>query len=161
MQQAGQVLKPNGVDGELLVSFLRTDPDDINLEEPVFIEFDGLPVPFFIESLLRRSGSRAVVRLTGVRSLRDARELEGKAIWSESLEGESDGNDLTGWKVYDAEGHLAGTVDGVEDIPGNTCLSIIPEGGTESVLIPFHEDLVISVDEKRQSLRMVIPEGLL
>ena len=161
MQQAGQVLKPNGVDGQLLVSFLRTDPDDINQEEPVFIEFDGLPVPFFFESLLRRSGTRAVVRLTGVRSLKDALELEGKAIWSESRGDDDAEEDLTGWKVYAENGTLAGTVDGVEDIPGNTCLSIVPEGRNESVLIPFHEDLVISVDEKRQSLRMVIPEGLL
>ena len=161
MRKAGQVLKPNGVDGELLVSFLRTDPDDINLKEPVFIEFDGLPVPFFIESILRRSGSRAAVRLTGVRSLRDALELEGKVVWTESEEEDDGDEDLTGWKIYDAEGSLAGTVDGVEEIPGNTCLSITPEGRSESVLIPFHEDLVISVDKTNQSLKMVIPEGLL
>ena len=47
MQRIAQVLKSNGRDGELLVSFTGIDPEDIDLEEPVFIEFDGLPVPFY------------------------------------------------------------------------------------------------------------------
>ena len=160
-QTIGRILKSNGTDGELLAGFPDGMPGQADNKEPVFIEFDGLPVPFFFESLLRRSGTRAVVRLTGVRSLKDALELEGKAIWSESRGDDDAEEDLTGWKVYAENGTLAGTVDGVEDIPGNTCLSIVTEGRNESVLIPFHEDLVISVDEKRQSLRMVIPEGLL
>ena len=46
MQRIGQVLKSNGRDGELLVSFSGIAPEEIDLEEPVFIEFDGLPVPF-------------------------------------------------------------------------------------------------------------------
>jgi len=161
MRPTGQVLKPNGVDGELLVSFRGIDPDDINLQEPVFIEFDGLPVPYFFESLVRRSSSRASVRLTGVRTLRDASELEGKTIFSESEPEAEDQVDITGWTVLDSDGRVAGTVDDIEDIPGNTCLSIIPQGKAEPVLIPFHEDLVLEVNEKEQSIRMVIPEGLL
>ena len=49
MQRIGQVLKSNGRDGELLVSFSGIAPEDIDLEEPVFIEFDGLPVPFILK----------------------------------------------------------------------------------------------------------------
>ena len=45
MERIAQVLKSNGVEGELLVSFIDFDPEDISLEEPVFVEFDGLPVP--------------------------------------------------------------------------------------------------------------------
>ena len=66
--QVAQVLKSNGTDGEVLMGFRNIDPDDINLQEPVFIEFDGLPVPYFMESFIRRGTSKALVRLTGVRS---------------------------------------------------------------------------------------------
>ena len=52
MLQIAQVLKSNGTDGELVMSFREIAPEDINLKEPVFIVFDGLPVPFFIESLV-------------------------------------------------------------------------------------------------------------
>ena len=75
----GKVLKSNGTDGELLVSFLDVNPQDIDLQEPVFIEFDGLPVPFYFESFNQRGNNRALVRLTGVRSLKDADELAGSA----------------------------------------------------------------------------------
>ena len=49
-----QVLKSNGTDGGLLFSFLDVSPEDIDLQEPVFIEFDGLPVPFYFESFTQR-----------------------------------------------------------------------------------------------------------
>jgi len=46
MLRIAQVLKSNGTQGELLVSFFDVSPEDIDLEEPVFVYFDGLPVPF-------------------------------------------------------------------------------------------------------------------
>ena len=64
--QIARVLKSNGTEGEVLVGFRDMDPEDLNLKEPVFIEFDGLPVPFFIESFNRRGTSRALMKLTGI-----------------------------------------------------------------------------------------------
>ena len=159
MQRIAQVLKSNGRDGELLVSFIGIDPEDIDLEEPVFIEFDGLPVPFYFESFTQRGFSRALVRLTGVRSLRDAEELAGAAIYVEDDLYEDEEEDLTGWTVLQADGTPAGTVSAHEDIPGNPCIWV--ETGHGEVLIPLHEELVLEVDEEKQTLRMEIPEGLL
>ena len=159
MQRIGQVLKSNGRDGELLVSFSGIAPEDIDLEEPVFIEFDGLPVPFYFESFTQRGSSRALVRLTGVRSLRDAEELAGAAIYVEDDLYEDEEEDLTGWTVLQADGTPAGTVSAHEDIPGNPCIWV--ETGHGEVLIPLHEELVLEVDEEKQTLRMEIPEGLL
>ena len=42
-----RVLKSYGNEGEILVGFRELGPEDLNLKEPVFIMFDGLPVPFF------------------------------------------------------------------------------------------------------------------
>ena len=71
--QIARVLKSNGTEGEVLVGFRDMDPEDLNLKEPVFIEFDGLPVPFFIESFNRRGTSRALIKLTGIKTLPAAR----------------------------------------------------------------------------------------
>lgn len=157
MQRIGQVLKSNGTDGELLISFFDVAPEDIDLQEPVFIYFDGLPVPFYFDSFRRRGVNRALVRLTGVRSLRDADELSGQALYADYFE-EEDGEDLTGWTVRTPEGETVGTVSDYEDIPGNTCLWVKRPDG-EEVLLPFHEDLVVSLEEGILTLR--IPEGLL
>ena len=83
MQRIAQVLKSNGRDGELLLGFVGIAPEDIDTQEPVFIEFDGLPVPFYFESFTPRGNNRALVRLTGVHSLADADELAGAAVYAE------------------------------------------------------------------------------
>ena len=159
MQRIAQVLKSNGRDGELLVSFTLIAPEDIDLEEPVFVEFDGLPFPFYFESFQQRGNSRALVRLTGVHSLADADELAGAALLVEDGLYEDDGEDLTGWTVLDADGREVGTVSAHEDIPGNPCVWVRTKKG--EALLPLHDQLVLSVDEDAQTLRMVIPEGIL
>ena len=159
MLRIAQVLKSNGTDGELLISFLDIAPEDIDLQEPVFIAFDGLPVPFYFESFQPRGTKRALVHLTGVHSLKDADELAGAAVYADYFEEEEE-EYLTGWTVKDAQGTVVGTVTDYEDIPGNTCLWIRKPGG-EEVLVPFHEDLVLGLDEKTGTLTLSIPEGLL
>ena len=159
MQRIGQVLKSNGRDGELLVSFSGISPEEIDLEEPVFIEFDGLPVPFYFESFTPRGNSRALVRLTGVHDLTDADELAGAVLYAEDDLYEDEEEDLTGWTVLNADGTKAGVISAHEDIPGNPCIWV--ETGHGECLLPLHEELILDVDAKEKTLRMEIPEGLL
>jgi len=159
MQRIAQVLKSNGREGELLVGFVGMAPEDIDLEEPVFIEFDGLPVPFYFESFTPRGNTRALVRLTGVRNLTDAEELVGRDVCAEDDLYEDEEEDLTGWTLLDADGTEVGTVTAHEDIPGNPCIWV--ETGHGEVLVPLREELVLHVDEQKETLRMEIPEGLL
>ena len=159
MLRIGQVLKSNGRDGELLVSFTGIAPEEIDLEEPVFIEFDGLPVPFYFESFTLRGNTRALVRLTGVHNLTDADELAGSVLYAEDDLYEDEEEDLTGWTVLDADGNKVGTVSAHEDIPGNPCIWV--ETGHGECLLPLHEELVLDVDETEQAIRMEIPDGLL
>ena len=159
MQRIGQVLKSNGRDGELLVSFSGIAPEEIDLEEPVFIEFDGLPVPFYFETFSQRGNSRALVRLTGVHNLTDADELAGAVLYAEDDLYEDEDEDLTGWTVLDADGTKVGTVSAHEDIPGNPCIWV--ETGHGESLLPLREELVLDVDETERTLRMESPEGLL
>ena len=159
MQKIAQVLKSNGTDGELLVSFFDVFPEDIDLQEPVFIYFDGLPVPFYFESFTPRGTNRALVRLTGVRNLKDADELAGSAIYADYFEEEA-AEDLTGWSVLDAAtGTKIGPIIGYEDIPGNLCVYVDTARG--QVLLPLHEDLVTGMDHDKREITLTIPEGLL
>ena len=158
LQQIAKVLKSNGTDGGLLVGFRDIDPEEISLGEPVFIYFDGLPVPFFISSLTQRGNSRAIVHLNDVTSLEDAEELVGQSVWVdwEEEEGDEEGlGDLVGWTLAGA-----GRITGFLDIPANPCLEVETKNGT-SVLVPFHEDLILSVDPEARVLEMEIPDGLL
>lgn len=161
--QIAQVLKSNGTDGQLLLGLRDIMPEDIDLKEPVFIVFDGLPVPFFILSMSERGKNRILVHLNDVLSLEDAEELVGKEVYvsSETYQSEDDGIPaLIGWTLADGDGNAVGTISDYEDIPGNTCLYVnTPDGRT--VLVPLHEDLVAGMDEKARILRMNLPDGLI
>ncbi len=164
--QIARVLKSNGTDGEILMGFRDVDPEDLNLKEPVFINFDGLPVPFFIESFKTRGTNKALVRITGTHNLDDAEELVGKEVFAQagSLAGsEDDGEmtleDLTGWIITDDSDEKIGTITAFEDIPGNPCLYVDTEAG--QVMIPFNEDFILSLDEETEVISMSLPEGLL
>ena len=184
-----KVSKSDGQDGAVVLSFLSFDPDDLEISEPVFVYFDGLPVPFFIESFTRRGSGKAVVRLTDIRSFEDAEELVGKEVFVED-EGEyEDDTDLIGWTVATvsedkaggssrrktASPTVIGKVTDFLDIPSNPCIEVTPDGcGTEgsgdtkasgtkngAVIIPLHEDFIVSADPETRTLVMSLPEGLI
>ena len=193
LQQVAQVLKSNGTDGELVMSFRDIAPEDINIEEPVFIVFDGLPVPFFIESFTRRGNSKALVHLTDIESQEDVEEITGKAVYIDSnslpeLSIEEDGYAaLIGWMVLkpvfmapgtETDSHRAsedagktgeieefdeveeiGEITDFIDIPNNPCIEVETKNG--AVMIPLHEDLILSLDPDYQEIIMTIPEGLI
>ena len=160
MRRIAQVLKSNGIDGEMLISFLDFDPEDLVLEEPVFIETDGLPVPYFFDAFTRKGNGRALVRLTGVHSLRDADELSGRAIWLETDETDDEETDLTGWTLEDQNGQTVGIVIDYEEIPGNPCLVVETAPG-RTALVPLREELLMDLDAEKEVVRMEIPAGLL
>jgi len=183
MLQIAQVLKSNGTDGELVLGFRDIAPEDINLQEPVFIIFDGLPVPFYIESFTKRGNTKALVRLTDIRSMEDVEEIAGKAVYVEDdqipeMSLEEDGfAALVGWtlltpeipdqvgdddmEVGDDEMSLieVGEITDFIDIPNNPCIEVETENG--AVMIPLHEDLILSIGPEYQEIIMQIPAGLI
>ena len=161
-----RVLKSYGTEGEILAGFRERGVEDLNLEEPVFIIFDGLPVPFFIESLKEKGTSKALLHLTGVHDLTDAEELAGRDIFArkDSLLGTGEDDDLSaedliGWTIQDKDGHTIGEITDFEPIPGNPCLYVTHDGQT--VMIPLHKDFIIDLDEDSMVLCLDLPEGLI
>lgn len=159
MLPIAKILKSNGIEGDVLIGLTGIDAEEIETTEPVFVEFDGLPVPFFIERITPKGNTRAIVHLTDVDNLQDAEELVGREILLDAEDEEDDFEDFTGWTVCD-KGRRIGTVTGLEDIPGNPCLCVEPSSGAGEVLIPLHEDFIISADPCTRTLTMSLPEGL-
>ena len=172
LQQVAQVLKSNGTDGELVMGFREIAPEDINLQEPVFIVFDGLPVPFYIEKFTKRGNTKALVHLTDITSMEDVEEITGKAVYIEAdqlpeMSLEEDGfAALIGWTLLTPDQSEedealieVGEITDFLDIPNNPCIEVETENG--AVMIPLHEDLILSVDPEYQEIIMQIPAGLI
>lgn len=152
-----KVLKSWGTAGQVVLSPASDDPEDFDLEEPVFITFDGLPVPFFIESI-EPKGSRLIVKFEDIDTLEAAEDLVGRQISLLEDEDNQEEDSIIGMTVRNArDGSIVGPVTGVEDYAGNTCITIDYKG--KEVTVPFHEDLVESVQDDVLTIR--IAEGLL
>ena len=154
MLRVAKILKSNGTDGGLLIGVRDIEVGQIDLQEPVFIEFDGLPVPFFIQDLQQRGNSKAVIHLNDIVNLEDAEEVVGRDLFIEGEWEEEPELDFTGWTLLN-RGERVGTVTGMEPIPGNLCLYV---GDT---LIPLHPDLILSADPATRTLDLDLPDGLL
>ena len=154
MIPVAKILKSNGTQGDLLIGLLDVSIEEISTNEPVFVIFDGLPVPFFVESITKKGNSRAIVHLTDIDSLQDAEEVVGREILLDAEFEEEDEEDFTGWALYDKD-RLVGTISGIEDIPGNPCLEVA------GALVPLHEDFILEADPEQKRLVMDLPEGLL
>ena len=113
----------------------------------------------------------------------DVDEISGKAVYIEDsaapeLSLEEDGfAALVGWMLLTPEipdqagdgedviagltGNLCevGEITDFVDIPNNPCIEVETENG--AVMIPLHEDLILSVDPEYQEIIMQIPAGLL
>ncbi len=154
MRVIAKILKSNGTDGGILAGLRGVGLEEIDPRKPVFIEFDGLPVPFFVMSSEPKGSSRAVLHLNDVNCLKDAEELVGKEILAEGDEEGEDELDFTGWTLLN-RGTPVGEITGMEPIPGNLCLYLGDR------LVPLHEDFVISCDPQARILDLDLPEGLL
>ncbi len=147
-----RVVKSYGTLGGVIVSAPEYDGEEIK-NEPVFITFDGLPVPFFIEEIEPRSGVKYYLKLEDIDTLEQAEELVGREI--ELYDEESDGQDaLVGYTVMDENGRTVGKVTAFEDIPGNPCLEV------GEILIPCPDECIISVDSKKRQITLRIAQGL-
>ncbi|MBP3725684.1 MAG: 16S rRNA processing protein RimM [Bacteroidaceae bacterium] len=164
LYKIGRVGKPHGVHGEvqLLVDddvFDRTDTPYI------FIEVDGLPVPFFFESYRFRGSQSALAVFEGIDSEQAARRLTGSTLWFERRLADADADDtalpaLVGYTITDEQQQqTVGTIVAIND----TTINVLFEVETpdhRQLLIPVAEEWITDIDTDRRTVSMHLPEGL-
>ena len=79
--QIAQVQKSYGTEGEVIINFSAEAYDYFDEKRPVFLFFDGLPVPFFVESFETKGTRKALVRLTDINTMSRAEEIVGQKIY--------------------------------------------------------------------------------
>ncbi len=153
-----KVLKSYGTAGAVIIGRDGDFLEDLEKNEPVFIEFDGLPVPFFIESI-EPKGGRYLVKLEDIDSLAAAEEIVGREVrLTENADDEDEDDGIVGRIIRNAAtGDVVGPVVKFIDFSGNTCIEVEHAGGR--VLLPLHEDLIKKV--RKNEIFLTIPDGLL
>lgn len=161
----GRISKINGYDGTVTIKLERQTVGKLKKEEPVFIEIDGRPVPFFISALEDPGTGIMRVRFKYYESYEKMKEFSGCLVFRRGkAKGTRSGlmnrpESLEGFKVIDSTGSLIGTITGIVNNPAHLIARIISPGNKE-LLIPLHEDLIIRSDLVKKTVTMELPDGL-
>ena len=157
----GTLTRTHGIGGELSMNF-TDDVWDRADADYVFLEVDGIQVPFFLEGWRFRSDSVALLKFQDIDSSESALEYVGADVYfphdltpEPSEDDEYTWRHFTGWKVVDDIAREIGEIEHVEDSTANTIFFIGDK------LIPATEDFIERIDAKERTIYMNLPEGLL
>lgn len=156
----GMTGKAHGLAGEITLNY------DADLYEPdaddcLLIETEGIVVPFFIERVRPKTDGKALVKLEGVDTEAQARELVNCEVFRERTDDDEElslvGDYEAGYTLVDAQtGKEIGEIDHIDDETANLLFVL-----TDGTLIPASEELINKVDTEQRLISMNLPEGLL
>ncbi len=139
-----QIVKSYNTNGEIVVKLTSDLLEDLDRKEPVFIYFDELPVPFFIEKFNTKGNSGAIVKLNSVNDLAHSDELvkrsiyiEASSVSADALEeagAESMGDYLAGFILVDDKERVIGEITNYFNYPNNPCIEVLLAEGITSIL---------------------------
>ncbi len=161
----GKLGKPHGVKGELTFAvtddvFDRVDADYL------FLDIDGILVPFYLEEYRFKNDENVLVKFEDVDTQEQARLYTGCEVYfprhlSDSDEENISWAEIVGFQLEDAStGKLVGTVDRVDDSTINLLFEITTPDGRD-LLIPASQQLIVNVDSTRRVIKMSLPDGIL
>ena len=171
LYKIGTLTRAHGVRGEVAFQFTDDVWDRVEADY-LFLQLDGLQVPFFLEEWRFRSDSVALLKFEDIDSADDANRLVGSDVYfpkaltpSDIEEEELTWRHFTGFEVYQTpapkeDKMFLGTVTSVLDQTANVLLVVENPEGRE-LLIPAHEDFILRADHQQRHLIVNVPEDLL
>ena len=162
--EIGTIQRTHGVGGEFQVIW----NDDFYLEEQnlesVFIEFDGIPVPFFIASIRSKGEDKALVKFDDIEDVDAADELVGLKMLLPADEiapnDELLMSDLVGYSLSNAQNQPIGKIVDYQEYQSNSVFTVLHHSGKE-VMLPATDELIVEFDTEKKTIIMEIPEGLI
>lgn len=164
-EKIGFFRKTHGVRGELVLEFEEQYEYSVEEAERFFVEIEGLLVPFFIsdEGLRFRSAKSVIVKFDWVDTETYAKRLVGQTAWlykSEVVDMPEEGSDsFENFLLLDKNIGVIGKIEAIEDYSGNIVLTVSYQGG--EVLIPFHEEMLVELNEEQKTMILDLPDGIL
>ena len=159
----GRITKLNGYEGAVTVKLEKIFSENIPRMESVFLEIEGRPVPFFISGYEYSGADILRLGFKDYESIEKVSEFIGCRIFlTIGKPGRTHTDDITnlvGYLVLEKNDNFLGTITGIIQNPGQWLLSIASPSEKE-ILIPLHNDFIVSIDDAKKTIIMDIPDGL-
>lgn len=160
----GKITKKHGFKGNLILHLETDEPELYQNMESVFIETNGMLVPFFFETIGPHSKNKLLVKFEDL-TPEEAEKLVNRSVWLplDTLpELEDDAfyyHEIIGYKVIDSRKGEIGQIKNVND-SGVQDLFEVDFNGRE-ILIPIVDDWILEVNKDQKFIRLQTPEGLI
>ena len=157
----GRLGKAHGVKGEVSFQFDDDIFDRVDADY-LFLDIDGILVPFFMEEYRFRNDTVCLVKFCDIDTQQRAKELTGCDVYfpralAEEAEEQPSLSMLVGFNIFDtSNGKTIGRIAALDDSTANILFEL--EDGT---LIPANDDLIENIDGTSHTITMHLPEGLL
>jgi 16S rRNA processing protein RimM len=159
----GVISKVFSFKGEVIVRFDLNYPEILNNLTAFFLEINGELVPHQIEELTFQKKNFAKVKLQGVNTEQEAKNIVRTKIYlpDEFLpklnNDEFYHHEIIGYTVFDQNNVNLGIISQVFDLPANPLIEILINN--KEVLIPL--SLLEKLNKEKREIKVVIPNGLL
>ncbi len=160
----GKITRKHGLQGNVYLKLDTDQPEMYNKLESIFVDINGLLVPFFIakqswskgETLIIsfRNSSEALVNQTLGKDvylpLTTLPELTGKKFYY---------HEVVGFEIREEDGKSCGTIESINDQTGQHYFVLALAG--KQIVIPIIKDWILELNREEKYIQMSLPEGLM
>ncbi|MEC5157138.1 ribosome maturation factor RimM [Chryseobacterium sp. MP_3.2] len=160
----GKITRRHGLQGNVFLKLDTDQPEMYSKLESIFVDINGLLVPFFIakqswskgETLIvsfKNSSEALVDQVVGkdvYLPLSGLPELTGKKFYY---------HEVVGFEIREEDGKTCGTIQTINDQTGQHYFVLDLAG--KQIVIPIIRDWILELNREDKFLKMSLPEGLM
>ncbi|MFN5033984.1 MAG: ribosome maturation factor RimM [Bacteroidota bacterium] len=160
----GKILSAHGLTGELLLEHTLGKASSLKKVEVLFIEdYKKALLPYFVTSSRKKTADAVFISLEGVNTRERAQQLVSRAVWIpeelyHQLASKNAPANLLGYQIVENDKEIGLITEVIEQPQQLVCKVFIQE---QEVLIPLHEDTLLSIDHAAKKVIVQLPDGLL
>ena len=160
----GKITRKHGLQGYVVLRLDTDQPEIYNQMESIFVDINGLLVPFFIDKQAwRKEDAKLLLFKNSTEAM--VEQLIGKDVYMPlSTLPELTGNqfyyhEVIGYTVYDCEETNYGVIQSVNDFTAQHYFVLKLNG--KDVVVPIIKDWIMEVNREEKFIKMNLPEGLI
>ena len=160
----GKITRRHGLQGNVFLKLDTDQPEMYNKLEGVFVEVNGLLVPFFIEKQQWSKGDTLIISFKNSTEALVEQSLGKDVFLPLSTLPKLSGNkfyyhEVVGFEIREEDGKSCGNVVSVNDQTAQHYF-ILDLAGKE-IIIPMIRDWILEVNREEKFIKMTLPEGLM
>lgn len=160
----GKITRKHGLSGQVVLKLDTDQPEFYNKMESIFIEINGLLVPFFIETQKWQKNISKLITLKNATE-KTVEQILGKDVYMPlSTLPKLEGNqfyyhEVIDFEILDENENSFGKIQSVNDNTPQHYFILDFKG--QEIVVPVIKDWILSVDRESKKIKMQLPEGLL